>query len=91
MKNIVIIFCVLFIFIKINAQNRIKGKVTDANNEPLIGATVFLPELNKGTITNQFGEYLISKIPNGKVKIQFSFMGYNTEIKTIDILQPEML
>ena len=89
MKKIVLIFFVLFLFIKVNAQNQIKGKVTDVNNEPLIGASVFLPELNKGTITNQAGEYLISNIPNGIIKIQFSFVGYNTEMKTIDITQPE--
>ncbi len=90
MKKIVLIFFVLFLhIIKVNAQNQIKGKVTDVNNEPLIGASVFLPELNKGTITNQAGEYLISNIPNGKIKIQFSFVGYNTEMKTIDITQPE--
>lgn len=89
MKKNVLIFFVFFLFIKVNAQNQIKGKVTDINNEPLIGASVSLPELNKGTITNQAGEYLISNIPNGKIKIQFSFVGYNTEIKTIDISQTE--
>ena len=89
MKKNVLIFFVLFLFIKVNAQNQIKGKVTDINNEPLIGASVFLPELNKGTITNQAGEYLISNIPNGKIKIQFSFVGYNTEMKIVDITQPE--
>lgn len=89
MKKIVLIFFVLFLFIKVNAQNQINGKVTDINNEPLIGATVFLPELNKGTITNQAGEYLINNVPKGKIKIQFSFVGYNTEIKTIVISQTE--
>lgn len=89
MKKIVLIFFVLLLFIKVNAQNQIKGKVSDINNEPLIGASVSLPELNKGTITDQVGEYLFSNIPNGKIKIQFSFVGYNTEIKTIDILQAE--
>lgn len=89
MKKIVLVFFVLLIFAKVNAQNQIKGKVTDENNEPLTGASVFLPELNKGTITNQAGEYLITNVPNGKIKIQFSFIGYNTEIKTIDISQTE--
>lgn len=89
MKKIVLFFFVLFLFIKVNAQNQLKGKVTDTNNEPMIGASVFLPELNKGTITNQAGEYLISDIPNGRIRIQFSFVGYNTEIRTIDISQAE--
>jgi len=89
MKKIVLIFFVLFLFIKVNAQNQIKGKVSDMNNQPLVGATVFLPELNKGTATNQTGEYLINNVPNGKIKIQFSFIGYNTEIKTINVSQAE--
>jgi len=89
MKKIVLVFFVLFLFIKVNAQNQIIGKVSDINNEPLIGASVSLPGLNKGTITNQAGEYLISNVPNGKIKIQFSFVGFNTEIKTIEIFQPE--
>ncbi len=89
MKKIVFIFFALFLFIKVNAQNYIKGKVTDINNKPLIGASVFLPGLNKGTITNQEGEYLINNIPNGKIQIQFSHVGYNTEIKTIDVSQSE--
>ena len=87
MKKIVLIFFVLFLLLKVNAQNQVKGKVKDKNNQPLIGATVFLPELNKGTTTNQSGEYLISNIPGGKMKIQFSYIGYNTEIKTIEISQ----
>ncbi|MGQ1947711.1 TonB-dependent receptor [Geofilum sp. OHC36d9] len=89
MKKIVLVFFALFLFIKVNAQNQIKGKVTDINDDPLIGASVSLPELNKGTVTNQAGEYLISNIPNGKIKIQFSFLGYSTNIKTIEISQKE--
>jgi len=87
MKKIVFGFFVLFLFLKVNAQNQIKGKVTDINNEPLIGTTVFLTELNKGTVTNQSGEYVITNVPGGKLKIQFSYIGYNTQIKTIKITQ----
>ncbi|MBN2813146.1 MAG: TonB-dependent receptor, partial [Bacteroidales bacterium] len=89
MKKIVFIFFVLSLFIKAGAQNQIKGSVKDKNNEPLIGASVTIPDLNKGTITNQAGEYLISNVPGGKIKIQFSYVGYNTEIKTIEISQTE--
>lgn len=89
MKKIIIIFFVSFLFVKVNAQNQIKGKVLDVNNEPLIGASVYLPELYKGTITNHKGEYQISNIPKGKIKIQFSFVGYNTEIRIVDVYQNE--
>lgn len=88
MKKIVLVFFLAFLLTKVNAQNQIKGRVTDSNNEPVIGATVFLPELNKGTITDRQGEYKIANVPNGKIKIQFSFIGYNTIIRTVEVSQP---
>jgi len=65
------------------AQNRISGKVTDQQNVPLPGATVSLPELNKGTMTNEKGEYELTNLPSGKNKVQFSFVGYASDIKTV--------
>jgi iron complex outermembrane receptor protein len=86
MKKIVSVFLVLFLLFKVNAQNQITGVVNDTSTQPLAGATIFLPELNKGTTANQAGEFLITNLPTGKIKIQFSFIGYNTLIKTIDVL-----
>lgn len=66
------------------AQNQINGKITDSKtNEALTGANVFLLEQQKGTITNEKGEYVITDLPKGKFKIQFSFVGYKSIIKTI--------
>ena len=89
MKRIVLVFFVLFIILKISAQNQIKGIVTNSDKQPLPGTTVFLPELNKGTTVNQTGEFLIINLPTGIVKIQFSFVGYNTQVKTVDIVPGE--
>jgi iron complex outermembrane receptor protein len=89
MKNIIFIFFVLFLSLKVNAQNWIIGKVSDDKNQPLAGATVFLPELNKGTISDENGKYIINNVPNGLIKIQFSFVGYNTVIQSIKITSQE--
>lgn len=75
----------LFLFSKVNAQNQISGRVMNINNKPLAGALVTLSELNKGIISDPDGSYLIGNIPNGKIKIQFSYIGFNTEIKIVDI------
>jgi len=88
-KTIILVFFVLFLFLKVNAQNQVSGKVTDINNQPLYGTTIFLPELNKGTTANQSGEYIIRDIPAGKIKIQFSFVGFNTELRTVTIRKGE--
>lgn len=87
MKKIVFIFFVCILFVKVNAQNQIKGNILDANNAPLIGVSVFIPELNKGTITDQAGRYLLTDVPTGKISLQYSYIGYNTEIKTIVVAQ----
>ncbi|MBN2236356.1 MAG: TonB-dependent receptor [Bacteroidales bacterium] len=85
MKKIIYIFFASMLFLQAQAQNSIQGKVTDTSNQTLTGVNVFFPELNKGTTTNSSGEYLINNLPLGKHKIEFSFVGYNMVIKTIDI------
>ncbi len=47
------------------AQSKtITGKVTDSNNEPIIGATVMVKNSNIGTITNKEGKYSINAPEN---------------------------
>jgi len=66
-----------------NAQTFIKGKVTDNDGKPLLGATVYLPGQNKGALCDKNGKYFIENIPKGKVCVQFAFMGYDSEVKNI--------
>jgi len=83
MKRNILIFFVLFFCLKVNAQNIIKGQVKDESNVPLIGVEVYIPDLNKLITTDQKGDYKLSNIPNGNIKIKYSYLGYNTEIKSI--------
>jgi iron complex outermembrane receptor protein len=82
-----------FFLIGINffAQHIIKGKVTNEAGEPLTGVNVYVPELNKGTTTNIKGEYALYNLPKGKIKIQFSYVGYNTELKEVDVNQANVV
>ncbi len=68
-----------------NAQNKISGKIIDQDNLPLIGASIFVPDMNKGTVSNSSGTYELSNLPNGKIKIQFSTVGYNNRIETVEL------
>jgi iron complex outermembrane recepter protein len=80
-----LIFFFLFIFsmrIAI-AQNKISGIITDSDHLPLPGASVFIPEMNKGTVSDQNGNYELMDLPNGKVKIQFSFVGCTNRVETV--------
>lgn len=83
MKKLFFFVIILFSFHLLFAQNQIKGKITDERDSPLSGTNIFIPEINKGTIANQNGEYSINNLPSGKLKIQFSFIGYENNIETV--------
>lgn len=68
-----------------HAQNRIKGHITDQDSVSLPGASVFINELNKGTITDKNGNYELSNLPNGTIRVQFSFIGYTSEIINVSL------
>ena len=55
----------------------VKGKVTDENTEPIIGATVSVKGSTTGTITDINGQYSI-KVPYGST-LRYSYVGYREE------------
>lgn len=59
----------------------IKGKVIDVQTrEALPYVNILVETSNIGAITNEHGEFIISNVPLGYVKIQASFLGYTTEL-----------
>lgn len=66
------------------AQNVLQGSITDGDNVPLAGTTVYILEISRGTITDSSGHYIIKGIPNGKVKVQFSFVGYSSVMEAVN-------
>lgn len=60
---------------------QIRGKVTDENGEPVIGASVAVPNTGIGTITNIDGDYSLS-VPRGSL-LRISFVGYVNQEFTI--------
>jgi outer membrane receptor for ferrienterochelin and colicins len=75
---------IFFISIVSFSQNTIKGKVT-TESEALPFASVLIIELQKGTETDSDGKYTIEDIPAGEYTLQFSFTGFKTQRKKINI------
>lgn len=65
------------------AQNSIKGKIFDKDSLPLAGAIISIPELNKGISSDKNGFYELINLPNGKLKVRYSFVGYSSIIETV--------
>lgn len=86
MKKQLFIFFLLIPFIVFSQQKyTIQGFVTDQNSgEALIGATVFIPELLKGTTTNNYGFFSLTVNP-GKLYFQAKYIGYADSVICINL------
>lgn len=67
----------------LNAQ--ITGKITDTKNEPLSFVSVYLDNTEKGTTSNDNGDYFLELNKLGKQMVVFQFLGYKTLKKEINI------
>lgn len=74
-----ILILMLFSASVMQAQNRtVKGTVSDAQGEPIIGANVVIVGGTKGVITDLDGKYSIQVPENGAV-LKFSYIGFKTK------------
>jgi iron complex outermembrane recepter protein len=91
MKKILIFSVMVLLCFVLNAQNKITGTITGPDGLSLPGTTIYIHELNKGAIADATGKYSLVGLPNGKVKIQFSFVGYANKIETVVLNGTELV
>jgi len=88
MKIIKYIFSVAMVLSTVSAfaQYKISGNISDiSNKEPLIGASVSIPDLKTGTISKANGNFEFPNLKKGTYLIQFSYAGYKSHFETIDL------
>ncbi|MDI6400935.1 TonB-dependent receptor [Balneolaceae bacterium ANBcel3] len=73
----------LFLFIiaipELGPTGSIEGTITNNQNKALSYAHIALPDLNKGTISDQDGGFIIRNVPVGEHRVRVSHIGYYTE------------
>ncbi len=89
MKNHLLITLMLLLLRVTNAPGQDKitlnGYIRDINNgEALIGATVYITEIQGGTASNVYGFYSIT-LPPGDYTVEYRFIGYETQKKSISL------
>jgi iron complex outermembrane recepter protein len=85
MKVIFTIILLLLVHLA-SAQNSISGMVTDEHDQnPLPGASIYIPDLKKGTITDSQGLYSLTELPKGKFLVEIKFVGYATIVQSVQI------
>jgi iron complex outermembrane receptor protein len=63
----------------------LSGLVLDDQNSPLAGATVSLPALHRGAVSDSLGRFIIRGIESGMYTVEFALVGYGRETRTVTI------
>jgi iron complex outermembrane receptor protein len=85
MKYLSLFIILLFTVSNINSQNTLLGTIHDNNNQS-IEVTIYIPKLEKGTISDLNGNFKLEQIPNGTFNVLYSSLGYVTISKKITFL-----
>ena len=78
---------IIFLFITASyAQITLSGKVTEkGSGEPLIGATVYIPDLKTGSSSDKDGNFRIRNLPATTLLVQVSYIGYQAVTVKVDL------
>lgn len=69
----------------------LSGYIKDAaSGETLIGANIYIQEAQVGIMTNAYGFYSIT-IPEGAYTIRVTYLGYNTQEQTVNLIASRTL
>ena len=79
MRNLFLIINLL-IATSIFAQNygTVSGTILDSDNNPVPFANIFIENLKKGGMADEFGKYTLTEVPYGDWQIKVSSVGFRT-------------
>ncbi len=78
MQNMLCLLAVFFLYSAAIAQNSLTGSITSKNKNDAVMATIYIPQLEKGTAADFDGNYKLKNIPDGNYNVVFSSLGYAT-------------
>ncbi len=86
MKRLFIIAILIAVSISSFSQKKstISGFVKDEAGEELIGATIYITDLKKGSVTNVYGFYSIT-IPEGNYSFEYTYIGCEKTLREIEL------
>ncbi|WP_319589821.1 TonB-dependent receptor [uncultured Draconibacterium sp.] len=84
-KFVMLFLCMLFLYGHLFGQSGyvLNGLVVDENNNPLPGASVVLLPIDKGTVTDANGQFVIDKLRGGSYTLNITFIGFKKRVDTV--------
>lgn len=84
MKKVLLNLALCLFAISAWAQSSLSGKVLDANTgEPLIGASVWTEKQGRGAVSDENGNFTITKLKEGEIQLRVSYVGFETLQKSL--------
>ncbi|WP_281988921.1 TonB-dependent receptor [Aquimarina aggregata] len=81
-KNTVLVLSLLLVSnIYAQVYGELSGNVTDQTGQPILGASVFLEDTEKGAQTDFDGNYRIENVIPGSYNLIVSYVGFETQAK----------
>ena len=85
MKQAINLLAGIFLSLQAFAQFNIRGRITDDSGKTLTGANIIIENTYYGTISDKQGNYSLKKVTKGEKSLIVSYIGYETEQKTVNI------
>ncbi len=83
--NYLALLYLLFPAVAFSGSFEIEGRVVDANEEPLVGATVLVQETGQGIATDGNGHFRISGLESGTWTLVVRYVGYERRELSVDM------
>jgi len=90
MKYLFTCMIVMFFVSNLHAQYLFSGSIKTETNEPII-ATVYFPQLEKGTQTDLDGNFSLENIPQGTYKVVISALGFATVSEKLSFFEEKSI
>ena len=73
--------------LSVRSQNRtasLKGTVLNSQNgDPLPGASIYIPDIRRGTAADSKGKFSLNNIPEGNHLVEISYGGFSSHVESI--------
>ncbi|MDT0558235.1 TonB-dependent receptor [Ichthyenterobacterium sp. W332] len=82
------IFVLLYAF-SFSQEGNIKGTISDEQGLVVPYATISIPDLNKGTVSDSEGKFLLLKVPIGNQTLKIEYLGYGSQELSVEVKEGE--
>lgn len=90
MKKFYTFALVLFgVFMGFSQEGNIQGVIYDEQGLKIPYATVMIENLNKGTVSDSDGTFLLIALPSGSQVIKIDYLGYASQEVTVEVIADE--